>query len=490
MTQPVLASHRWRWVGVFLLLLGGLVAGPRPAAAAADGQGRLTTRYFTILYPQGEEKTAQWYAGFADEVSSSVSELLGADPVSGLTLQIYNTEAEYTAANPQAELHPGIMAHAIPQRKEIGVAVERLRDAPPEIARESFRHEMTHIVAGVLSAYNLPIGFDEGLAQYNESSTTRAQATAEVLRAAQASGQPLLSWTALNTRRLFSRRMDLAYPQAYTVVAFLAERYGMGAFGRFVGDLRQGDDYAVALQAAFGQPIDVLEGQWREYLPGFLKDGWQVNVLSDYNLTPALDLYQAGHYAEARDRFARAEALYKDLGRTARQDDAAAYRGKAEQALAATTQADAARAALEAHDYAAAWQAANAARQAFALLALDDARQRAAATADLAGRGQDALADLDQARAAVDQFDLPQAEQAARQAGEIFAALGDADRVAAAAQVLADSGQRRQGLGLLALGGGLLTVVGGLLAASGLVRRRRQGQPPALPLAEENASWL
>src|SRR5690242_6667499 len=131
MTQPVLASHRWRWVGVFLLLLGGLVAGPRPTAAADDGQGRLTTRYFTILYPQGEEKTAQWYAGFADEVSSSVSELLGADPVSGLTLQIYNTEAEYTAANPQAELHPGIMAHAIPQRKEIGVAVERLRDAPP-----------------------------------------------------------------------------------------------------------------------------------------------------------------------------------------------------------------------------------------------------------------------------------------------------------------------------------------------------------------------
>jgi hypothetical protein len=488
MTQSVFASHRRRWVGL-LLLVGSLFAGGPTAATADDGQGRLTTRYFTILYPTGEEKTAQWYAGFADEVSSSVSELLGADPVSGLTLHIYNTEAEYTQANPQAEIHPGIMAHAIPQRKEIGVAVERLRDQPPEIARESFRHEMTHIVAGVLSSYNLPIGFDEGLAQYNESSTTRAQGTAEVLRAAEQSGQPLLSWTALNTRGQFSRRMDLAYPEAYTVVAFLAERYGMGDFGRFVDDLRQGTDYAVALQLAFDQPIDVLEAQWREYLPGFLKDGWQVNVLSDYDLTPAVDLYNAGRFAEARDRFARAEALYQDLGRTTRQNEAAQYRTKAEQALAATAQVDQARAALEAHDYAAARQAAEAARRTFADLGLADAGQRAAATADLAGRGLDALAALANARAALDGFDLPQAERQARQAGDAFAALGDTAQVAAAAQILAESGQRRQELGLLALGGGLLTVLGGLVAAWGLVRRARR-VPAAPQLAEENASWL
>jgi hypothetical protein len=341
----------------------------------------------------------------------------------------------------------------------------------------------------VLSSYNLPIGFDEGLAQYNENSTTRAQGTAEVLRAAQESGQPLLSWTALNTRRTFSRRMDLAYPQAYTVVAFLAERYGMGDFGRFVDDLRQGTDYAVALQAAFGQPIDVLEGQWREYLPGFLKDGWRVNVLSDYDLTPAVDLYNAGRFAEARDRFARAEALYQDLGRTTRQDEAAAYRAKAERALAATTQADEARAALEAHDYAAARQAAEAARRTFADLTLADAEQRTAATANLAGRGLDALAALANARAALDGFDLPQAEQHARQAGETFAALGDTAQVAAAAAILAESGQRRQELGLLALGGGLLTVLGGLVAAWGLVRRSRR-PAPAPQLAEENASWL
>ena len=205
------------------------------------------------------------------------------------------------------------------------------------------------------------------------------------------------------------------------------------------------------------------------------------------NLTPAVDLYNAGRFAEARDRFARAEALYQDLGRTTHQDEAAAYRTKAERALAATTQADEARAALEAHDYAAARQAAEAARRTFADLTLADAAQRTAATAELAGRGLDALAVLANARAALDGFDLPQAEQHARQAGETFAALGDTAQVSAAAQILAESGQRRQELGLLALGGGLLTVLGGLVAAWGLVRRSRQ---PAPQLAEENASWL
>src|SRR5438874_2694696 len=58
----------------------------------------LTTKYFTITYPAGEEKTANWYAGFADEVDAAVSELLGAEPVQNLSLHIFATEEEYTQA--------------------------------------------------------------------------------------------------------------------------------------------------------------------------------------------------------------------------------------------------------------------------------------------------------------------------------------------------------------------------------------------------------
>src|SRR5437660_697083 len=143
----------------------------------------------------------------------AVSALLRSDPVTGLTLRSYATEAEYSQANPMAELHPGIMAHSIPERKEVGVAVERLRQQAPELARQSFRHEMTHIVAGALSNQNLPVGFQEGLAQYNELSESRAQEVTQALQSAQAAGQRLLSWAGLNDRRQFARRLDVAYPQ-------------------------------------------------------------------------------------------------------------------------------------------------------------------------------------------------------------------------------------------------------------------------------------
>src|SRR5262249_51949869 len=67
------------------------------------------------------------------------------------------------------------------------------------------------------------------------------------------------------------------------------------------------------------------------FLPGFLKDGWHRNLLADYDLTPARDLYKAGQFAAARDRFSQSEQLYRDLGRTARAHDIAADRDHADQ---------------------------------------------------------------------------------------------------------------------------------------------------------------
>src|SRR5947209_3937586 len=178
MARSTCVLHSWpRLIALLLLLVGSL---PQAAQAAPPAR-RLDTHYFTIFYPPGEEQTAQWYAGFADEMDVAVSEMLGADPVSGITLDIYATEAEYQQANPAAGLLPGILAHAIPEQKEVGVAVERLRQQPQPLARQSFRHEMTHIVAGALTNNHLPVGFNEGLAQYNELSTDRAQEVVTLL---------------------------------------------------------------------------------------------------------------------------------------------------------------------------------------------------------------------------------------------------------------------------------------------------------------------
>src|SRR5438105_5532722 len=87
---------RLRFFALFLLLVSALV----PGVALAQANQHISTRYFIISYPRGEQKAADWYAGFVDEVDISVSELLGAQPVEGLTLTIYATEADYTRANP------------------------------------------------------------------------------------------------------------------------------------------------------------------------------------------------------------------------------------------------------------------------------------------------------------------------------------------------------------------------------------------------------
>src|SRR5688500_18129202 len=312
-TAPFPSSRPWLRVA-FLIL--ALLALPRPATVLAQNEQSISTQYFTIYYPEGEEQTAQWYAGFADEVHVSVSQLLGAEPVYGMKLRIYGSESEYRRANPIAGLHPGVLAHAIPELNEVGVAVERLREQAPELARESFRHEMTHIVAGALSGQSLPIGFQEGLAQYNELSSTRGSEVVRSLEQAQAANVPLLTWADLNQVDRFRRRLDLSYPQSYTIMAFLADRYGMGPFSHFLRTLDEGLYYQDALHKAYGKPMEVLEAEWKEYLPGFMKEGHKLNVLTAYDMAPAIALYQSGRFKDAVDSFARSETLFTGLSRT------------------------------------------------------------------------------------------------------------------------------------------------------------------------------
>lgn len=474
-----------RFLALFLLLVISLPL----QAAAAGAERQLTTRYFTIYYPEGEEKTATWYASFADDVDTEVSDLLGSQPITGLTLHIYATEEEYNRAVPMAELHPGIMAHAIPERKELGVAVERLRNEAPELARESFRHEITHIVAGALSSQKLPVGFQEGLAQYNELSSTRGQEVVQAIQDAQNASVPLLSWRDLNDRQEFSGHLYVAYPESYTVMAFLADRYGMGRFSRFLTELKFEPDLSSTLAYVYGLPIELLEQEWREYLPGFLKDGWKQNLLTAFDMAPGVALYEQGRFAEARDHFAQSEKLYRDMDRITQAEEAARYKDKADLAQQADDLSQQARQSLDKHDYQAAQQQATDAIQRFTGLTLTAQADKASQVARLAGTGLDALTGLESARQHSQLFGLPQAQAEAHKAGEAFALLGDAPRVAEVNRIISDMGAWQRSIGLGALGAAALSVIAGVLATF-RSRRKALQKTEMKPLQEENLSWL
>ncbi len=487
MRPGMLHGSRIRAILSALFLLS-LVLSPAHALAQRRNVNILSTEYFAIYYPTGEEKSAAWYAGFADEVNEAVADLLGSQPMHGMKLLIFNTDAEYARANPMAEMHPGVMAHAIPERKEIGVAVERLRQVPPELARESFRHEVTHIIAGYLTNQNLPVGFQEGLAQYNELSTTRGQEVASLMRQVKAGGGPWLTWEELNDSNAFRRAVDVAYPQSYSVMHFLADKYGMSTFARMMNNLRDGADLNDAIAWAYSKTTQQLEQEWLEGLPGFLDTGWRTNLLMAYDLAPAQALYKAGRFKEAEEQFALSERLYRDLGKTEKADQIATMRENSRQAHAAGDLVGQARSSLRAHDYAQAYSYAIQAGSTYDKLNLDANETRASDTAQLARRGVDALSQLEQAKRHLSGWNLPAAESSARMSAEAFVELGDGERVAEVNGLLATTWQYRRLAGFGALGLGVLAL---MLGAMSLVRaQKRRNLTPQRAYVEENRSWL
>lgn len=466
-----------------------------PYSALADEATR-TTDYFTIYYPAGEEKTAEWYAGFIDEVDRAVSELLGKDPITEMTLRIYATEPDYFEANPLAEVHPGILAHAIPERKEIGVAVERLREQPPALARESFRHEITHIVAGALTDQRLPIGFQEGLAQYDELSSSRGEEVVQGMQAAQAAGAQYLSWSDLNDSNKFRQNINVAYPQSYTVMAFLADHFGMEPFVHFLEGLRSGLDYRHSLLVAYSRPMEDLEKEWREYLPGFLQEGWKHNVLSAHDLGYGLALMGAGRFTEAKEHFTESQRLYNDLGRPDRASQAGEYLAEATRAADADSMATLSRKELEAHNYSKAYAGAISASQAFTQLDMPDYGQHAIDISLLAQEGLDGLGKLDKAHAALKGFDFGGANSLASESGQIFSSLGDAAHVNEANALISEAANWQRSIGFAVAGAGILVLVGVSITGGIVFRRARRRKVSgtdlaALPmLREENQSWL
>jgi hypothetical protein len=185
--------------------------------------------------------------------------------------------------------------------------------------------------------------------------------------------------------------------------------------------------------------------------------------------------------------------LYRDLDRQVRAGEAAGYREKAEQAVNAGDLVSRARKSLETHNYDAARRNANEAAQAYNALSLDTRREQARTLSQLAGRGMSALAALQRAREHRQVFNLPQAQAEALQAGEAFAALGDAPRVAEANQVLSELWQWKRLAGLAALGAGAASVLLGVFSALRFRKRealRRLAASAANRQLKEDPSWL
>lgn len=488
-----MTAHRLAFPARILALLLAaviLIGQPGLASAAERSQeerraGPLIMRYVGADDAGGQAEFA-WYAGAVEQAYQDVLDIFSValretnTPLrQKIVVTLYGDDAAYARDNPVAGQEESVLGHAQPKEGVIGVAVARLRDKSEGFRRDSIRHELAHIVLGDLSNQRLPIGFQEGIAQYLERDIEQRQGFATTVRQAQEANQ-LLSFTDLNRQRPFLNAAGLAYPQSYSMVVFLAETYGFGRVVHLVTATRDAQTLDEATRSVFGRSLADLEAEWRAFLPGYLSQTWARNDLDLWNLEEPRRLLGQGKYAEARDLYDRADALFASMEHQDRLATVRAERQRAVAGLEATDLTSRGMTALTAHEYPDAADLLAQAQQRWTELGDTRQAELAGLAATQAQDGQAAVTQLGEARAQLYGWRFQSADDLAYEAGQVLAELGDAARTEEARQIMHDAQELRTRLGLATAGGGVAGV--GLLAAAWTVsRRRRRPEPLSTP---------
>jgi hypothetical protein len=476
------------WLVVALAMLVVPVAAPA-AAQPEWSEGR--TEHLVLRFRPADAAEVIWYEQFLEDVYREVCDVFGEQPRTGIVVTFHPDEASYAAVNPLAGREESILAHASPSTGEIGLAIWRLRPLPEAQRRDAVRHELTHVVLGDMTGNRLPIGLHEGIAQYMERDTAQRMKMVRTLRRA-ADVDQLLSFQDLNRQRTFLGRAGIAYPQSYSVVAFLNDRYGFGHVIDLVGAFREGASPDDAARRTFGRSLAELEDEWQAYLPGYLDGGWARNDLDLWEMARPRALLVDRKYGEAKEEFERAARLFEGIERPEKLEQARYGLQQSEAGLEAVDLSQRGSSALETHDYQTAVELLGRAETLWAFVG-DQARQDAVTSGvEQARLGVTARGQLESAHAELEAWRLPEARAGALAAGRAFAELADETRIAEANAVLAEAQELQTQFGMAAFGAGAVgLVVAG--AAWGMARRRREQKPgapsPALGLAARESDW-
>ncbi|MFN8633561.1 MAG: peptidase MA family metallohydrolase [Chloroflexota bacterium] len=477
---------------VLALLVALVVLAGQPAVVSAAERlqqerrsGPLVVRYVGADDAGGQAEFS-WYASAVEQAYQDVQDVFAValretqtPPRSEIVVTLYGDDDAYRQANPLAGREDGVLGHAQPSEGIIGVAVARLRDKTDGFRRDAIRHELTHVILGDLSKQRLPIGFQEGVAQYLERDLDQRQRFANTVRRGRDAGR-LLSLADLNRQRPFLGTAGLAYPQSYSMVVFLAEKYGFGKVIALVLATREAQTLEAAVQSVFGRSLTELDADWQAFLPGYLDQGWARDDLDLWGLDEPRHLLVDGKYAEARDLYDRADALFASVGRPDRQQAAQLERGRAVAGVEATDLTQRGMTALADNQYDSAVDLLGRAESRWRDAQNDRCAELAAAGMSEARDGQMAVAKLAEARQLLDGWHFHQADDRAYEAGQVLAELGDAARTEEARQIMRDAQQLRTRIGIGAAGGGVAGV--GLLGTVWVISRRRRSSPtPATP---------
>ncbi len=374
-----------------------------------------------------------------------------------IDVYVYVGDASYAAATGAARWREpeGTDVLANPGTGDIAVNLAPFSRRTPLEAENALRHALSHVVAREASGGRIPRGFDEGLAAYFEQPVAARLARHAALVQNARAGGDLMSWSDMNRPAAPDVSPPVLTAHAYSMVAFLIDRHGPRVLGDFITQLSDEPDWRAVLRTTYSRAPNELEAQWEENIPRWTTGGWRSNLLAAFDLQPAQDLLERGHYATARRELEQSLRLFTDLGDDAGIAEVGALMRQTDTGLQAETFMSQVQAALEHHDYDRAQTLLQQARAQYARLATSQTpTELIAAYEALAQAGIQAAADLDLARQqSLRWADYPTARASALGAGEGYARLGNDDGMNQTRDVLQalDSRQRR----LVLLFGGL-----------------------------------
>jgi hypothetical protein len=374
-----------------------------------------------------------------------------------IDVYVYVSDGSYASATaaarwPEPEA-TDVLAN--PGRGDIAVNAIALARRTPLEAENALRHALSHVIAREASGGRIPRGFDEGLSAYFERPVAARLARHAALVQNARAGGDLMSWSDLNRPAAPDIPPPVLTAHAYSMVAFLIDRHGPRVLGDFIAALAEEPDWRAVLRTTYSRAPNELEAQWEESLPRWTTGGWRTNLLAAFDLQPARDLLELGHYATARRELEQSLRLFTDLGDDEGIAEVGTLLSQTDTGLQAETFMSQAQAALEHHDYDRAQTLLEQARAQYnRLSAAQEPAELLAAYDELTQAGVQAARDLESARQlSLRWADYPMARAAALAAGAGYARLGDDAGRSQTAEVLEslDSRQRR----LVLLFGGL-----------------------------------
>jgi hypothetical protein len=375
-------------------------------------------------------------AAYSTELTTALDELLlflnvpaAAQPIQ---LEVYSNIADYQAAAEEIiriDLD-GQIALVDAPNANIVLPIDSFRSLTSLDAENQLRHALSHVVAGWASGFNIPRGFDEGLAQYVEKPNLPVQARLAALVQAAAQEGKLTSWSNLNRATPLDED-DIGRAQSYSMVAYLIKHQGLPDLWQFLEELKHAETWRDAMNVAFAPTTsDQIERQWKEDIPAWAAGDWRWNLMTGFNLETARQQLIRGNFEGAASALEISEQLLRDVNDPELAAEVAELKDQARIGDLAETKMAEAQQALEQFVYDRAAAAVAQAEEQYAQLPPDVRPDELIATyKDMAARGMAATNQLEIAHIQAGNWaDYADTRDAALSAGTDFAALGDAEQ--------------------------------------------------------------